>query len=285
MPTGENAALSTMLGVLLYVGHCDAYPTATYSEIMADAANGLENVGTMQRASIWQYTAMADETTLDVNATIATDYAVCFGLGGLFANVYGGADSDWFQDTTGTAVDASTRIMNQIGISLDNMVAMNLLFGGNGEAAPTGLLATNAEGTAFGLAAFASMDAATAMATYSLDATQYGAIATWVGGWMTSQTSLPMILLGGTGTMTAEQFVNVTFGAEDPLNGGYLANSLNMGGAWGTAMIPASEGAPAISITAEQSADILYGPLGLTTASGATLFLFGELTGRLRLLI
>jgi hypothetical protein len=276
MPTGENAALSTMLGVLLYAGHCDAYPTATYAEVMADAANGFANVGTMQRASIWQYTAMADETTLDVNATIATDYAVCFGLGGLFANVYGGADSDWFQDTTGTAVDASTRIMNQIGISLDNMVAMNLLFGGNGEEVPTGLLATNADSTAFGLATFAAMDAATAMATYSLDATQYGAIATWVGGWLTSQSSLPMILLGGTGTMTAEQFVNASFGAEDPVNGGYLANSLNMGGAWSAVFAP---GAPAVDLTAEQSGNILYGPLGLTGSTGATLFLYGELTG------
>ena len=276
MPTGENAALSTMLGVLLYAGHCDAYPTATYAEVMADAANGFANVGTMQRASIWQYTAMADETTLDVNATIATDYAVCFGLGGLFANVYGGADSDWFQDTTGTAVDASTRIMNQIGISLDNMVAMNLLFGGNGEETPTGLLASNADSTAFGLATFAAMDAATAMATYSLDATQYGAIATWVGGWLTSQSSLPMVLLGGTGTMTAEQFVNASFGAEDPVNGGYLANSLNMGGAWSAVFAP---GSPAVDITAEQSGNILYGPLGLTGATGATLFLYGELTG------
>ena len=276
MPTGENAALSTMLGVLLYAGHCDAYPTATYAEVMADAANGFANVGTMQRASIWQYTAMADETTLDVNATIATDYAVCYGLGGLFANVYGGADSDWFLDTTGTAVDASTRIMNQIGISLDNMVAMNLLFGGNGEEAPTGLLATNADSTAFGLATFAAMDAATAMATYSLDATQYGAIATWVGGWLTSQSSLPMVLLGGTGTMTAEQFVNASFGAEDPVNGGYLANSLNMGGAWSAVFAP---GAPAVDLTAEQSGNILYGPLGLTGSTGATLFLYGELTG------
>ena len=75
------------------------------------------------------------------------------------------------------------------------------------------------------------MDAATAMATYSLDATQYGAIATWAGGWMTSTSSLTWSTWKP-GTMTAEQFVNVTFGAEDPVNGGYLANSLNMGGAW-----------------------------------------------------
>ena len=120
------------------------------------------------------------------------------------------------------------------------------------------------------------MDAATAMETYSLDATQYGAIATWVGGWLTSQSSLPMVLLGGTGTMTAEQFVNASFGAEDPVNGGYLANSLNMGGAWSAVFAP---GSPAVDITAEQSGNILYGPLGLTGATGATLFLYGELTG------
>ena len=73
---------------------------------------------------------------------------------------------------------------------------------------------------------------------YGLDATQYGAIATWAGGWLSSASALPMALLGGTGTMTAEQFVNVTFGDEDPVNGGYLDNSLNLGGAWGTASCP-----------------------------------------------
>ena len=279
MPTGEDVSLSGMVGVMVLAGHCNAFPIATYDEVMADAGNGFANVGTMQRASIWGFTVMANETLPDINATIANDYAVCWGISGMFWNVFGGGDDDWFMDQSGTAVDASTRLRNYLGVDLDNMVAMNLLFGGNGEETPTGLLATNADSTAFGLATFAAMDAATAMATYSLDATQYGAIATWVGGWLTSQSSLPMVLLGGTGTMTAEQFVNASFGAEDPLNGGYLANSLNMGGAWGTSMIPSSVGAPAISITAEQSANILYGPLGLTTASGATLFLYGELTG------
>jgi hypothetical protein len=79
--------------------------------------------------------------------------------------------------------------------------------------------------------------------------------------------------------MTAEQFVNVTFGDEDPVNGGYLDNSLNLGGAWGTALIPASEGAPSIALDAAVSGNILYGPLGLTTSTGATIFLYGELTG------
>lgn len=278
MPTGEDASLTSMQGVLLLAGHCAAYPTATYAEIMADAANGFANVGTMQRASIWQFTAMADATTPDFNTTISRDYAMCYGIGGTFSSTHGGADSDWFQDPL--AVNASTRMMNYLGVDIDNTVAMGLLFGGQGTDMPTGILATNLESTSFGIAAFAGMDAATAMTTYSLDATQYAAVGAWVGGWLTSATALPMILLGGTGSMTAEQFVNVSFGAADPVNGGYLDNSLNLGGAWGTALVPASDGAPSIALDAAVSGNLLYGPLGLTTATGATVFLYGELTGK-----
>jgi len=275
--TGEDASLTSMNGVLLLAGHCDAFPTASYDDIMADAANGFANVGTMQRASVWGFTAMADETTPDFNATIARDYAICYGVAGTFAEVNGGADDDWFADAM--AVDASTRIMNYLGVDIDNTVAMGLLFGGQDTDMPMGLFATNEDGTSFGLANFMGMEAGDAMSAYGLDPTQYGAIATWAGGWLSSASALPMALLGGTGTMTAEQFVNVTFGNEDPVNGGYLDNSLNLGGAWGTALIPASEGAPSIALDAALSGNILYGPLGLTTSTGATLFLYGELTG------
>lgn len=275
--TGEDASLTSMNGVLLLAGHCDAFPTASYDEIMADAANGFANVGTMQRASVWGFTAMADETTPDFNATIARDYAICYGVAGTFAEVNGGADDDWFADAM--AVDASTRIMNYLGVDIDNTVAMGLLFGGQDTDMPMGLFATNEDGTSFGLANFMGMEAGDAMSATGLDPTQYGAIATWAGGWLSSASALPMALLGGTGTMTAEQFVNVTFGNEDPVNGGYLDNSLNLGGAWGTALIPASEGAPSIALDAAVSGNILYGPLGLTTSTGATLFLYGELTG------
>ncbi len=283
MPTtGEDVSLSGMVGVMVLAGHCNAFPTATYDEVMADAGNGFANVGTMQRAGIWGFTVMASETMPDVNATIANDYAVCFGIGGMFANVFGGGDDDWFVDQSGTAVDASTRIMNYLGVSIDNAVAMNLLFGGQGEAVPTGLLATNAVGdesaTAFGVATFIGMDAATAMSTYNLDMAQYGAIATWVGGWLGSQTALPLVLLGGTGTITAEEFVNVTLGGEDPVSGGYLRYSLNMGGAWG--VLGASAGAPPVSVAPEVAGNLLYGPLGITTRTGSGLFLYGELFGQ-----
>ena len=282
MPTGEDVSLSGMVGVMVLSGHCNAFPTATYDQVMADAGAGFANVGTMQRASIWGYTVMASETMPDVNATIANDFAVCFGIGGMFANVFGGGDADWFSDQSGTAVDASTRLMNYLGVDIDNAVAMNLLFGGQGDATPTGILATNAVGdesaTAFGAATFIGMDAATAMSTYNLDTAQYGAIATWVGGWLGSQTALPLVLLGGSGTVTAEEFVNITLGGEDPINGGYLTYSLNMGGAWG--VLGASAGAPPVSVAPEVAGNLLYGPLGITTRTGSGLFLYGELFGQ-----
>ena len=275
MPTGEDASLTSMQGVLLLAGHCDAYPTATYAEVMADAANGFANIGTMQRAHIWQFTAMADETTPDVNATIANDWAICYGIGGTFSTIHGGGDDGWYADAE--AVNASTRIKNLLGIEIDNNVAMNLLFAGQDTTTPTGLLATNEDSTAFGIVAFTEMNDTTAMTTYGLSESQYAAIGAWVLGWLTSASSLPLILLGGTGTLSAEQFVNISFGAEDPVNGGYLANSLNMDGAWGTP--PFTAAAPAVELSEAQSGNVLYGGLGLTTSTGATVFLYGELTG------
>ncbi len=281
MPTGEDVSLSGMVGVMVLAGHCDAFPTATYDEVMADAGNNFANVGTMQRASIWGFLVDPTAPMPDINATIANDYAVCWGIGGMFAHVFGGGDDDWFTDQSGTAVDASTRMMNYLGVDIDNEVAMNLLFGGQGDPIPTGLLATNAVGdesaTAFGVATFIGMDAATAMSSYNLDMAQYSAIATWVGGWLTSQSSLPMVLLGGSGTITAEEFVNVTLGGEDPINGGYLTYSLNLGGAWGVA--GDSMGAPPVSVDPVTAGELLYGPLGITTRLGAGFFLYGELFG------
>ena len=282
MPTGEDVSLTGMIGVMVLAGHCNAFPTATYDEVMADAVNGFANVGTMQRASIWGFLVDPTAPMPDINATIANDWALCFGVGGTFANVHGGGDDGWFTDQTGTAVNASTRMMNYLGVDIDNAVAMNLLFGGQGDAVPTGLLATNAVGeesaTAFGVATFIGMDAATAMSTYGLDSAQYGAIATWVGGWLTSQSALPMVLLGGSGTITAEEFVNVTLGGEDPINGGYLTYSLNLGGAWGN--VGESMGAPPVSVNSTLAGNLLYGPLGITTSTGAGLFLYGELFGK-----
>ena len=261
-PGGEDLSLTGSLGATMLAGHCSSFPT--------NPTDHLDVTHASIRASIWQYTGPDDATT------VARDWAMCAGVGMTFAGL-GGGDDMWMMDTTGTSIDAATRL-GHMGITMDNAAAMLLLFG-DGDDVITGLLEVNDEGTEYGVAAFLGMEAADAMTAYNLDATTYGALAMWAGGWMTDATSLPMILLGGSGDMTASLFVNTSFGAEDPLNGGYLDNSLNLGGAWGTALVPASEGAPSIDLDAAVSGNILYGPLGLTTTPGATLFLYGELTG------
>ena len=101
----------------------------------------------------------------------------------------------------------------------------------------------------------------------------------WAVGWATSTTSLQLGLVGGVGTMNAEQFVNTTFGGMSPIGDPYLQRSLNMGGNWGDGVIPGHADATPVSINQSQAANILYGPLGLTTSTGATLFMYGELSG------
>ena len=120
------------------------------------------------------------------------------------------------------------------------------------------------------------MDSAAAMTAYGMDQATYVSVDNWAASWFGDVTSLPMILLGGSGDMTASLFVNTTFGAEDPLNGGYLANSLNLGGGW--AALGAS-GGNAVDLDPALSGNALYGPLGLTTSTGSAIFLYGELSG------
>ena len=61
----------------MLAGHCSSFPTEDSATILADAANGFVNSGTMTRASLWNYTAMADATTPDFEMTIARDWAMC----------------------------------------------------------------------------------------------------------------------------------------------------------------------------------------------------------------
>ena len=253
--SGEDVSLLSAVGTMVFAGHCNAYPTSP------------ENATT--RASIWQY--------LDSNeaATIANDYALCFGIGGNFGTTFGGGDATLgVGDTTGMAVNVSTRL-GYLGITMDEMSAMGMLFG-DGDDVITGLLEANDAGTEYGVANFLAMDGAAAMTAYGMDQATYASVYGWAASWFGDVTSLPMILLGGSGQMTASLFVNTTFGAEDPLNGGYLANSLNLGGGW--AALGAS-GGNAVDLDPALSGNALYGPLGLTTSTGSAIFLYGELSG------
>jgi len=267
-PSGEDLALRNGMGPLVF---------AAMGEPDCELSDGLwncpESSVTLNRAQLWDY---AHPT--DLNITIARDWTMYGGMGKLIVD-YGGLDENWSSDTTGDSVNASQRVMNLLGMEIDNDIAMNLLFGGDDTSEPTGILAVSDSGTSFGLDTFLEMDSTEALTFYNLDQTQYQTFFNWSNSWISDSESLPLILVGGEGYISASEFVNTSFGGEDPINGGYLNYSLNLGGLWGTAFT-GSSGKEPIALTPEQSSNVLFGPHGLTTQQGVAFFLYGELSGK-----
>ena len=273
-----NISLMGTLGPVAFIGM--GAPEMLVSDVMADPANST----VMQRATTYGYVSYTimdldgdgiPETPIpDFYKTFVRDWTMYAAVGTSFLGYGGGSDFN-----ASSTEDIASRLHNLLGVDFTGVNGISLMVAGHLTATPTGLIATNAGGTGFGLAAFLTMDAADAMGAYNLTVEQYTAVMTWAGGWATSASSAELGLLGGVGTMSAEQFANQTFGGMSPVGDPYLTNSLNMGGAWGTALVPGSAGAPAVALTQAQSGNVLYGPLGLTTTAGATLFLYGELSG------
>jgi len=262
-----NISLKTDLGPVAFLGM--GTPEMMISDVMADPSNST----IMQRATTYGYLSETGSLQ-DIYITFVRDWTMFGAVGTSFAGYGGGTD---FNATNND--DITSRLHNLLGVDFTGANGIALMVAGHLTDTPTGLIATNAEETGFGLAAFLTMEVADAMVAFNLTVDQYTAVATWAGGWATSASSAQLGLLGGVGTMSAEQFANQTFGGMSPVGDPYLTNSLNMGGAWGTALVPGSEGAPAVALSQAQSGNVLYGPLGLTTQTGATLFLYGELSG------
>ena len=262
-----NISLKTDLGPVAFLGM--GTPEMMISDVMADPSNST----IMQRATTYGYLSETGSLQ-DIYITFVRDWTMFGAVGTSFAGYGGGTD---FNATNND--DITSRLHNLLGVDFTGANGIALMVAGHLTDTPTGLIATNAEETGFGLAAFLTMEVADAMVAFNLTVDQYTAVATWAGGLATSASSAQLGLLGGVGTMSAEQFANQTFGGMSPVGDPYLTNSLNMGGAWGTALVPGSEGAPAVALSQAQSGNVLYGPLGLTTQTGATLFLYGELSG------
>ena len=263
-----NISLMDSLGPVAFIGMGE--PEMLVSQVMADPSNST----VMARANTYGYVAMASATMPDFYKTFVRDWTMYAAVGTSFQGYGGGSDFNASNND-----DITSRLHNLLGVDFDGANGIALMVAGHLTDTPTGLIATNADGTGFGLAAFLTMEVADAMAAFNLTVDQYTAVATWAGGWATSASSVQLGLLGGTGTMNAQQFVNETFGGMSPVGDPYLSNSLNMGGAWGGGMIPGHAGATPVSINQTQAANILYGPLGITTQTGATLFMYGELSG------
>ncbi len=263
-----NISLMEPLGPVAFMGMGE--PEMLVSQVMQDPSNST----VMARATTYGYLAMANATMPDFVKTFVRDWTMYAAVGTSFAGYGGGSDFNASNND-----DITSRLHNLLGVDYAGANGVALMVAGHLTDTPTGLIATNADGTGFGLATFLTMEVADVMAAFNLTVDQYTAVATWAGGWATSVSSAQLGLLGGVGTMNAEQFVNQTFGGMSPVGDPYLSNSLNMGGAWGAGMIPGHGDATPVSINQTQAANILYGPLGITTQTGATLFMYGELSG------
>ena len=259
-----NISLMTPLGSVAFMGL--GAPEMMISDVFADPSNST----VFARANTYGYLAMADATTPDFHTTFVRDWAMYATVGASFQGYGGDTDANLTNND-----DLTSRLHNLLGVDMTGVNAVGLMTAGHLTDAPTGVVATNADGTAFGMAEFLAMEAADVMMAYNMTATQYGAVAAWVAGWATSASSAQLGLLGGVGTMNAEQFVNQTFGGMSPVGDPYLERSLNLGGAWS-----ALYGNAPVDLTQEQSGNLLYGPIGLTTRTGATLFIYGELAGQ-----
>ena len=259
-----NISLMTPLGSVAFMGL--GAPEMMFADMMADPSNST----VMARANTYRYVAMADATTPDFYTTFVRDWAMYATVGASFQAYGGGSDANLSNND-----DLAMRLHNLLGVDMTGVNAVGLMTAGHLTDNPTGVVARNAESTAFGMPEFLGMEAADAMTAYNMTPTQYGAVAGWVAGWATSASSAQLGLLGGVGTMNAAQFVNQTFGGMSPVGDPYLERSLNLGGAWSVLY-----GNDPVDLTQEQSGNLLYGPLGITTRNGATLFIYGELAGK-----
>lgn len=249
-------------------------PEALLSEVEANPNDST----TIKRATAYGYLAtemidsdddgFAETETIDYPQTFIRDWSLYIGIGLDFQSNGGGSP---YTDSE----DIADRLNNLLNIDFYDVDCLNLLENGDGTSSPMGLLAQNSGGTGFGLSEFLKLTPTNAKTTFGLNQEQYDAVLQWAEGWSSSNSTLQLALLGGTGKINAKQFVNMTFGSTDPISNGFLQYSLNQGGDW-----QIKNSLPVINLTLEKSGEILYGPLGLTTSNGATKFLYGELSGK-----
>ena len=265
-PDGENLSLVNYMGPLVYAAMGEP-ESLEYIQQNPD-----ESV-TLERADLWGF---AHPT--DLNITLARDWTMYGGMGALMLD-YGAGNDDYLTDYSEDNVTLSERMDRMFDLEIDDDVAAKVLNMGNGTDSPMGILAVSDSGTSFGLSEFLDMNGQTAVETYGLTINQYLKIKDYCNNWMNDITTLPLILVGGEGYISASQFVNQSFGSLNPIDDSYTEFSLNIGGEWGTGAYGFPAGNP-IDLTQEESANMLYGKWGLTTSWGASMFLYGELSGK-----
>ena len=202
------------------------------------------------------------------------DWAVYALAGTTFAANGGGEDL-----ATSSNASLRERLAEVSGVDIANPVALNnLLWGSEGSSPNNGILSvSDFQGIPlYGVALFllgAQSDAFGTMVTYGIGLTQLLGLAyDWAGLWIDMVGGVPlefeMILVGGTGTMGANSWWQLSLGSEEPIAGGYISIGLNRG-----------EYEGAVDLSAEKVREILYDSEYALTGDFATAFIYGEFSG------
>ena len=244
--TGICIALTCEIGPMLLAGMGE--PTAAT---------------TAARAHLLGY-AGADDASL-------IDWAVYSLAGTKFLEHGGGANLS-------AVDDLRQRLLAVSGVDVTNSAALEyLIFGINEETGlGAGLLTTvDFNGIPLdGVALFllgAQSDAFGTMVEYGIGLTQLLALSDWAGGWIGmvgASLEFPMILVGGTGTMNAQTWWELSFGGVEPIAGGYLVIGVNRGEYEGT-----------VSLSPEKVREILYTGDYALTGDFARVFIYNEFSG------
>ena len=202
------------------------------------------------------------------------DWAVYALAGTTFATNGGGADL-----ATSSNASLRERLAEVSGVDIANPVALNnLLWGTEGSVPNNGILSvSDFQGIPlYGVALFllgAQSDAFGTMITYGIGLTQLLGLAyDWAGLWIDMVGGVPlefeMILVGGTGTMNANSWWQLSLGSEEPIAGGYISIGLNRGEYEGT-----------VNLSPAKVREILYDSEYALTGDFATAFVYGEFSG------
>ena len=202
------------------------------------------------------------------------DWAVYALAGTTFATNGGGADL-----ATSSNASLRERLAEVSGVDISNPVALNnLLWGTEGSVPNNGILSvSDFQGIPlYGVALFllgAQSDAFGTMITYGIGLTQLLGLAyDWAGLWIDMVGGVPlefeMILVGGSGTMGANNWWQLSLGSEEPIAGGYISIGLNRGEYEGT-----------VNLSPAKVREILYDSEYALTGDFATAFVYGEFSG------
>lgn len=265
-----DISLTSKWGAALFMGLGE--PPVSIQELTANHVNS----PTIQRAQLFGYLAMENETIIDYAETFARDQAMYALVGSNF--VANGGGDDWQSDME----EVEDRFAELSGSRIANHDILNdLLWGMDGDT-PRGLLVSDSAGMMWGLALLLSTaqeNPFAIMVDYGIGISDVEKIGGYAGDWFLGETHFPMILKGGSGTINAPEYLYAQFAGPDPLTGGYSTASLNIGGLWaaylGTTYDVSGE---VVVLNSSQVENILYGPYGITTDAVVN-FLYGEVTG------